>query len=90
MRSITQIEIGRVINASLSVKVIIYKKKEDYSCNPSSYIGENSKHLRHTVDDSVIPCDEVIDVMDIASTTMINSIAANATSGVSTNYHKLS
>ena len=38
----------------------------------------------------MIPCDEIIDVMDIASTTIINSIAANATSGVSTNYQKLS
>ena len=48
--------------------------KKDYSRNSSTCICENSKHLKHIVDNSVIACDEIIYVMDIVSTNMINAV----------------
>ena len=61
--------------------------KKDYSWNPSPYHCENGKYLKSIVDDSVIACDEIIFVMDIATTNMANTIATNATSVVSINCH---
>ena len=34
--------------------------KKGYSWNPKTCIGQNSKHLKHIVDYSVINCDETI------------------------------
>ena len=56
--------------------------KKDYSWNPSPYHCENGKYLKSIVDDSVIACDEIIFVMDIATTNMANTIATNATKKV--------
>ena len=42
--------------------------KRDCSWNPSKCICENSKYLKSITDTSVIECDEIITVMDIAST----------------------
>ena len=44
---------------------------------PSTCICENSKYLKIITNDSVIACDEIISVMDIASTKMTNTIATN-------------
>ena len=57
--------------------------KKDYSWNPSTCICEKSKYLKNIADTSVIACDEIISVMDIASTKMTNTIATN----VSVNCH---
>ena len=43
----------------------------------------NSKYLKSIADTSVIECDEIILVTDIASTKMTNTIATNVTK----NYH---
>ena len=51
--------------------------KKDYSLNPSRCICENSKHLKSIADSSVIACDEILSVMDIASTKKTNVIAKN-------------
>ena len=37
--------------------------KEDYIWNPSTCTCKNSKHLESDTDDSVITCDEIIDVI---------------------------
>ena len=59
--------------------------KKDYCWNPSTFVFDNSKYLKSIADTLVIlACDEVIDVMDIVSTKMANTIA---TSTVSINSH---
>ena len=45
------------------------KSKKNYSWNSSICICENSKYLKSIADTSVTECDEIISVMDIASTT---------------------
>ena len=37
--------------------------KEDYIWNPSTCTCKNNKHLESDIDDSVITCDEIIDVI---------------------------
>ena len=49
--------------------------KKDYSWNPSTCICEDDKHLKSIADTSVVTCDEIISVMDIASTKMTNTVA---------------
>ena len=51
--------------------------KKDYSWNPCTCICENSKYLKSIGDTSVIAYDEIILVMDIASTKNTNIIATN-------------
>ena len=56
--------------------------KKDYNWNPRAYICENSKYLKSIADTSVMACDEIISVMDIAptkktNTKMTNTIATN-------------
>ena len=46
-----------------------HKYKEDYSWNPSTCICENSKNLKSVADTSIAKCNEVVTVMDIATTT---------------------
>ena len=48
--------------------------KRDYSWNPSICICENSKYLKSIADTSLIECDEIITVMDIASTKKTNKM----------------
>ena len=64
-----------------------YKSKKGYSCNPSTCIWENKKYLKSIADISMIQCDEIITVMDIVSTKMTNTIAANVTSPALVNCH---
>ena len=61
------------------------KPQKDYSWNPSICICENGKYLKSIADTSVTECDEIIIVMDIVSTKMTNTIAANITSTPSIN-----
>ena len=51
--------------------------KKNYSWNPGTCICENDKYLKSIVDTSVITCDPIICVMDIVSTKMTSTIAAN-------------
>ena len=55
-----------------------HKCKKDYSWNPSTCIFENSKHLKHYVNDRRIVCDEVIHVIDIVSTNVTSTISINS------------
>ena len=55
------------------------KRKEDCSSNLITYISDNSKYLKSIADISVIACDEIVDVMDIVSTKMTNTISTNVT-----------
>ena len=59
--------------------------KKDYSCNPSTCISENSKYLKCIVDESVIACDEIINIANSVSTNVTNAIPRNVTSIVSVN-----
>ena len=53
-----------------------YRKcKKDYSWNSSTCICENSKYLKSIAETSVTECDEIIFVMDTASTKKTNNIA---------------
>ena len=61
--------------------------KKDYSWDTSTCIRENIKYLKKVADTSVIECDEVTTVMDIASTKKTNTIATNVTSTASINCH---
>ena len=55
-----------------------YRKfKKDYSWNPRTCICEHSRYLKSIGDISVITCDEIISVTDIASTKMTNTITTN-------------
>ena len=45
-----------------------HKCSKYYSWNPSTCICENSKYSKSIADISVIECDEIVSVMDIAST----------------------
>ena len=48
-------------------------------------ICEKSRYLKNIVDDSVIVCDKIINVIDSASTNVTNNIPANVTNTVSKN-----
>ena len=50
------------MNVNVSVQSIIYVKK--FVQNPSACLCENVKYLASTMDDSVIACDEVIELQD--------------------------
>ena len=65
-----------------------YRKcKEDYRCNPSICICENSKHVKSFADNSVTECDEIIIVMNIVSTKKTITIATDVTSTAAINCH---
>ena len=61
-------------HVNVTVKIITHAKK-DYGWNPSRFICENSHYLKSIADSSVIVCGEIIDVMDIVSTKLTNTIA---------------
>ena len=49
--------------------------KEDYSCDPSTYICEDSKtDLKSSANDSLINFDEIITVADSVSTNVTNNV----------------
>ena len=52
--------------------------------NPTICSCENVEYLAIAIDDSVIMCDEIINVVGSVST----NISANVMSAVSTNFHK--
>ena len=68
--------------------------KKDYSWNPNTCICENSRHLESILDDSVIVCDEIINVAESVSTNVTNTIPTVATNtmprNVVSNVRKLS
>ena len=49
------------ININVSLKSIIYVKK-DFNCNTATCSSENWKYLASMMDDTVITCDEIIDL----------------------------
>ena len=51
--------------------------KKNFSWKPSTCICENGKCLKSIGDTSVIECDEITSIMDIASTKMTNTVAKN-------------
>ena len=59
--------------------------KKYYSWNPSTCVSENSNYLKSIADTSVIECDEIIIVIDNASTKKTNTIATNVTRDASVN-----
>ena len=50
--------------------------KKDYSWNPSTCSCEKIRYFKSITDTSVITYDEIISVIDIVSTKMTNTIAA--------------
>ena len=48
--------------------------KKDYSWSPSTCIFQDSRYLKHNVDNSAIMCDEILYFMNIVSTNMINTM----------------
>ena len=52
--------------------------KKDYSCNPTTCICENDKYLKSFASTSEITCYAIMSVMNIVSTKITNTIAANA------------
>ena len=57
-----------------------HKSKKDYNWNLSTCTCENRKYLRNIADNSVIPCDEIVHVMDILLTKMANTIGRSTVS----------
>ena len=55
------------INKTCQCECKNYKYKKDYSWNPSTCIYENSKYLKSIAVTSLMECDEIVTVMDIAS-----------------------
>ena len=49
------------------------------------YLCENSEYLKRTTDDSVIPCDEIINIMDSVSTDVTNTLSTNETNIIPAN-----
>ena len=64
------------------MKHVSVKCEKVYSWDASTYICENSKYLKSTADISVVEWDEIISVVDIASTAITNTIATNVTKKV--------
>ena len=73
-----------MIAFNVSVKSIVRVKK-DYSWNPSTYIGENSKYLKGIDDTLVIVCDEIINATDSVSTNVTSIISTNVRSTMAEN-----
>ena len=57
------IKSGIMITVDVSTKKLKYVKKI-YIWNPSAYSCKNGKYLASIIDDSVITCDEVIDMKE--------------------------
>ena len=76
VQHVTQSNNGVMINANVSVKIIIRKK--DYSWNPSKCICENEKYLKSIVDNSKLKCGEIIYVVDIAPRNVTSTASLNS------------
>ena len=50
-----------------------------------TFTCENGKYFKSIIDNSVILCDEIINVTDIVSLKVTNTISTNVTGTVSTN-----
>ena len=59
--------------------------KNDYSWSPSTCICENGKYVKSTVVESVIMCNEIINVTNDIPTNVTNTLLTNVTSTVSIN-----
>ena len=59
-RNVIQISGGMTINLDVSIKNVMYVKK-DYVWNPSTCNCENGKYLAIIMDDLAIMCDEIIE-----------------------------
>ena len=59
-RNAIQISGGMTINLDVSIKNVMYVKK-DYVWNPSTCYCENGKYLAIIMDDLAIMCDEIIE-----------------------------
>ena len=59
--------------------------KKDFSWNPNICICKNSRYFKSAVDNSVIVCDQIINVIESVSTNVTNTISTNVTSTVSIN-----
>ena len=57
--------------------------KRKNSCNLSTCICENIRHLKSIVGDSVIVCDEVVSITNSVSTNVTNTIPTNVTNSIS-------
>ena len=79
-----QIKNEIMINANASVKAIVQAKKVIVGILAYAFC-ENSKYLKHIVDDSMIARDEIVYVMNIVSTNMANAIKTIMTNTISTN-----
>ena len=73
-----------MINVSVNAKSVTHAKKDSW--DPSTFIFENSRCLKTIVDDSVIVDNEIINIKNIVSTKVINTISTNVTSTVSITY----
>ena len=80
IQHVIQIKNRIIINFNLSAKSIISAN------NPSTFIYENSRHLKSIVDDSVIASDKIMNIANNASTNVKNTISKNVTSPVSINF----
>ena len=58
-KSVTEINGGIMINVNVSVRNIMYMKKNGWY--PATCNCENGKYLASIMDDSAIMCDEVIE-----------------------------
>ena len=76
VQHVVQIKNGIIKYANVNVKIIVSAKKY-YSWNPSTCIWESSKYLKVISDHSKFLCEEIISVMDIASTKMTGTKATN-------------
>ena len=76
---VIKIKSGIMINAN--TKCFTFKK--DYSCNACSCICKNSRYLHKTFfDDSIILCDETMNVTGTVSIILTNAKLTNVTSAI--------
>ena len=76
---VIKIKSGIMINAN--AKCFTFKK--DYSCNACSCICKNSRYLHKTFfDDSIILCDETMNVTDTVSIILTYGKSVNVTSAI--------
>ena len=76
---VIKIKSGIMINAN--AKCFMFKK--DYSCNACSCICKNSRYLHKTFfDDSIILCDETMNVTYTVSIILTNAKSANVTRAI--------
>ena len=54
-----------------------HMRKKDYSWNPTRWLCKNSMYLKSVADDSVIVCDEIINVKESISTNVLSTVPIN-------------